>query len=187
MPQNPTRYHSLAITLHWVMAAAVFFMLGSGLWLEYGPELAQAQKFTLIQLHKSFGVCLLIAFFLRVAVRLWQKPPALPASFPRLEKIAAALGHGLLYLLLFLLPMSGWAMVSASPYGLPTYVFGLFEWPHLPGIAGNEEARSTARQAHTILAFTLLGALAAHIGAVIKHALIDRHNLLRRMWWTKQG
>lgn len=187
MPHNPVRYHGLAITLHWVMAAAVFFMLGSGLWLEYGPDIAPADKFALIQLHKSFGVCLLIAFFLRVAVRLWQKPPALPAHFPRLERLAADWGHRALYLLLFLMPFSGWVMVSSSPYGLPTMVFNVIEWPHIPGLGGNEAVQGPARLAHTVLAFTLIALLAAHVGAVAKHALFDRENLLRRMWWTKRS
>ncbi len=187
MPGQTMRYHSLAIILHWVMAVAVLFMLLSGLAVEYLATLTPADKFKLIQLHKSFGICLLVAFFLRVAVRLWQKPPALPASFKPWEHHAAAWGHRALYAMLLLMPLTGWLMVSSSPYGLPTIVFNIFEWPHIPGLAANEAVNGATRLAHTIFAFTLLALIAIHIGAVGKHFMIDRHNLLHRMWWTKKG
>ena len=49
----------------------------------------------------------------------------------------AKLVHRSLYALIIMIPISGWIMVSASVYGLPTFVFGLFEWPHIPGIDFN--------------------------------------------------
>jgi cytochrome b561 len=182
MQRDAARYSSPAIVLHWAMAAVVTGMLASGLLAEYGA-LAQADKFRLIQLHKSFGVVLLLLIVLRVGVRLWRRPPALPAHLPAWEKKAAHLGHGALYAAMILMPLSGWAMVSASPYGLPTYVFNWFEWPHIPGLAGQESLRGLARGAHTVIGFTLIALILGHVAAVVKHAVIDRENLLRRMWW----
>ena len=179
------RYHSTAIILHWVMAVAVILMLGSGLTLEY-VELQQQFKFQLFQWHKSLGVLLLLAVALRIAVRLWQTPPALPVTFAPWEVIAAKLGHYGLYIVMIAMPLSGWIMVSSSPYGLPTLVFGWFEWPHLPGIAANEVINNAAKTVHGLCAWAFLALLAAHIGAVVKHYLFDHENLLRRMWWTKQ-
>lgn len=184
MPATDARYHSAAIILHWVMAVAIALMLGSGLTLEYA-ELEKSFKFQLFQWHKSLGVLLLLAVALRIGVRLWQKPPALPATLHQWEVIAAKLGHLGLYAAMIAMPVSGWVMVSSSPYGLPTIVFNLFEWPHLPGLAGNEAVNHLARQTHSVAAWALLALLAAHIGAVIKHALYERENLLRRMWWSK--
>ncbi len=184
MTTPATRYHSAAIILHWVMAVAFILMLGSGLTLEYA-KLEQQFKFQLFQWHKSLGVLLLVAVALRIAVRLWQKPPALPALFKRWEVIAAHLGHFGLYALMLLMPLSGWMMVSSSPYGLPTIVFNLFEWPHIPGLAANEAVNASAKTIHWLGAWAFLALLAAHVGAVIKHYLFERENLLRRMWWGK--
>lgn len=178
------RYHRTAIALHWVMAVAFILMLGSGLTLEYA-ELQQQFKFQLFQWHKSLGVLLIVAVVARIIVRLLHKPPALPAAFKRWEVLAAHLGHYGLYAVMIMMPLSGWVMVSSSPYGLPTMVFGLFEWPHLPGMAANEAINSASKTVHWFCAYAFLALLAAHIGAVIKHAVIDKENLLTRMWWGK--
>ena len=84
-----------------------------------------------------------------------------------------------------IIPLSGWTIVSSSSYGLPTIVFGLFEWPHIPDIAGNQSIEDIAKEVHEILAYTFMAMIAMHIGAVIKHGLKDKINLLPRMWWTK--
>lgn len=184
MTTPATRYHSAAIILHWVMAVAFILMLGSGLTLEYAT-LDKQFKFELFQWHKSLGVLLLVAVGLRIAVRLWQKPPALPAVFARWEVVASALGHLGLYLAMIAMPLSGWLMVSSSPYGLPTMVFNLFEWPHFPGVAANDSVHSAMKLVHWLGAWAFIALLAVHIGAVIKHYFLDRENLLRRMWWSK--
>lgn len=178
------RYSSPAIILHWVMAAGVFFMLGTGICMEY-VDMPRADKFQLVQLHKSTGVLVLVALALRILVRLWKHPPALPAAFVRWEKIAADMGHGGLYMALALMTLSGWLMVSSSSYGLPTMVFSAFEWPHMPMVAGNELLNGLARSTHFWAAIALGALLAAHLGAVVKHAALDRENLLRRIWWGR--
>lgn len=176
-----SRYNSLAIILHWVMALAILLMLASGLTMGY-ITLEPAFKFKLYQWHKSLGVLVLWAATLRLGIRLFNKPPTLPASFLKYEVVLSKLGHWGLYALMFALPISGWMMVSSSIYGLPTIVFGWFEWPHIPGIAANAEVSNFAKGAHWWLAMGMLALLAGHIGAVVKHAVVDKHNLLTRMW-----
>lgn len=177
------RYTTVAIILHWVMAAAFVLMLASGLSMEY-LELQKSFKFNLYQWHKSLGVLLLAAFALRLFWRLLHKPPALPASIKGLEAAAAKAGHIALYLCMLAVPLSGWAMVSSSNYGLPTIVFGLFEWPHIPKIAGNEAVNAAAKTAHWVLAWLFIAAILGHVAAVVKHAAIDHENLLPRMWFS---
>ena len=50
-----------------------------------------------------------------------------PCPCRRAQRIAAAAGHGLLYLLLLAQPISGWMMSSAAGY--PVSFFGLFDFP----------------------------------------------------------
>lgn len=177
---NSQRYTTVAIILHWVMAAAFLLMLASGLSMEYLP-MEKSLKFNMYQWHKSLGVLLLVAFFIRIGWRLFHKPPALPASIKGLEAVAAKAGHIALYACMIAVPFSGWLMVSSSVYGLPTIVFGWFEFPHFPKIAGNETISAISKNAHWILAWFFGLCILGHIAAVVKHMVIDRENILLRM------
>jgi cytochrome b561 len=176
----PRRYHGFAITLHWVMALAFFAMLASGIVME-NFELEQSLKFQMFQWHKSLGVLLLLAAVLRLTIKLTTKQPPLPEAMKPLEKKAAKAGHWAFYGWMFALPLAGWVIVSASPYGLPTIVFGWFEWPHIPGIAANEAIEEFAEETHALLAYSFMALIAMHIAAVIKHAVVEKENLLPRM------
>ena len=178
------RYNSLTIILHWLMALAFLVMLASGVVMEYF-DIDKGLKYQLFQWHKGGGVLLLLAFFLRLAMRIFARTPPLPETMKALEKKLAKIGHWGLYVMMFLMPLSGWLMVSSSPYGLPTIVFNMFEWPHVPGVADNGVVHDGAKLAHLILAIIFAALIAGHIAAVIKHAISDKENLLKRMWWTK--
>lgn len=180
------RYNAVAVILHWVMAAAFLLMLAGGLSMTY-LDLDKSLVFQMYQWHKSLGVLLLAAFFLRLLWRLLHKPPALPGFMPRWEALAAKAGHIALYACMIAVPLSGWAMVSSSAYGVPTIVFGWFEWPHIPGIAYNETVNAAAKTAHWLLAWFFGLCIAGHIAAVVKHAVIDKHNLLPRMWFARRS
>lgn len=185
--QRVKRYNSIAIILHWLMAIGFLLMLISGVIMSYAP-IEQSLKFNLYQWHKAGGVLLLLAFGVRILWRLlsemMKQVPALPSHFPKLERVAAKLGHWGLYGLMLALPLSGWVMVSSSVYGLPTIVFGWFEWPHIPNLSGNEPVEEMAKDAHFYLAILFGFIIVAHIGAVVKHALKDHENLMSRIWWS---
>jgi cytochrome b561 len=185
MPVNKKRYDAMAIILHWVMAISFLLMLGSGFALAFLESIPRSLAFSMIQWHKSLGLLLLVAFFLRIAWRLFHKPPPLPSSIKKLDKKAAIVGHWALYIFMLAMPISGWIMVSSSVYGLPTFIFGWFEWPHIPGIAGDETVNAISYEAHEIMAWIFLSFIVIHVAAVIKHYLIDGENLLRRMFFLK--
>jgi len=173
-------YHPFSILLHWIMAIAFGLMFASGLSMGF-LTLSPAFKFNLYQWHKSLGVILLGAFFVRLVIRLWAGGPLMPESFAKWEKFAAKAGHLGLYVLMVAMPISGWIMVSSSIYGLPTIVFGLVEFPHFPGIAADQEIEELAKAIHGWLGLFFGLLIIIHIAAVIKHTVIDRHNLLHRM------
>ncbi|MCH2038361.1 MAG: YceI family protein [Rickettsiales bacterium] len=181
-----TRYASAVIIMHWLMAAGIFMMLGSGLVMTY-LELEQSFAFKLYQWHKGGGVLILLALAIRIFMRLVSTSPKLPASFPKLEQIAAKLDHIGLYVVMIVMVASGWVMVSSSPYGLPTLVFGWFEWPHIPGLAANKLIEGLAKDTHFFAAIGIGLLLAGHIAAVIKHRMVDHENLLTRMWWSTRS
>ena len=186
MKVSAERYSRVAVVLHWLIALAIFAMLGMGYVMTdmiHLDAVDMTLKFKLFQWHKSLGIVILWLVAFRLAWRLTHKAPELGANFARWERYAAAFGHFCLYLLMIAMPVTGWLIVSSSPTGIPTFIFGLFQWPHIPGITPDEAANHVYKERHWLLAYVLLGMLALHIGAVVKHLVIDRENILPRMWF----
>ena len=187
-----TRYHSVAIALHWMIAAMIAIQLPLGWWMTDALDEKSAPKlviFQAFQIHKSIGLSILIVSALRVAWRFSYRPPPLPASMPQWERYAAKLSHFLLYVLILGLPLSGWAMVSASVLGLPTLWFGLFEWPHLPLLStlpDKKPVEDALKELHETLGSIAAALLVLHVAAALKHHFRDRDDLLHRMIpWLK--
>ncbi|MEQ3651736.1 MAG: cytochrome b [Glaciecola sp.] len=185
MPSAPkNRYHSLSIMLHWSIALGLLFMFASGLYMVYA-DISKADQYKLFQIHKAAGVIMLWAILLRVGVKIFVKAPAEPTEFNQNDIQKAKLGHIGLYCVLVVMPLSGWVMVSASPFGLPTFVFvDWIKWPHIPGIARNKTVETVANYTHWINAIVMSVLVVGHIAAVIWHKRRHRVNLLSRMWWT---
>lgn len=169
-------YGTLARGLHWLSALIV-----AGLWI-VGTMMVDLTdltlKFSLYQWHKSFGFVVLA---LTVARLVWRhldpRPPAPP--MPAWQRRAAAVSHALLYLLLIVIPVSGFLMVSTAPIAIPTVLFGVLPVPHPLG--PDEALFALFRQVHESLTTLLLVLVALHVAAALKHHLIDRDAILRRM------
>jgi cytochrome b561 len=183
------RYDAVAIVLHWTMAAGIVTLIGIGLVMAHAT-LAPARLFSLYQLHKSIGVTILLAAGLRLVWRLTHQPPPLPDTMPPAELAAAAGAHWLLYLMLFGLPLSGWALVSASPLGIPTVLYGVVPWPDLPmfaHLADKASAERTITLVHAWGAYALTAMVVLHGGAALRHRFILRDEVLSRILpvWRK--
>jgi cytochrome b561 len=171
------RYGLAAVLLHWLVALAVAGLFPLGLWMTgldyYDPWYRQGPD-----LHKGIGVLLFMVLLLRLGWRLWSPPPEPLENHSRIEKIAAHLVHRALYLLLFLIMVSGYLISTAD--GRPLAVFGWFEIPAL--IAGVEGQEDVAGRVHLILALTLVACVALHVAGALKHHFIDRDRTLLRMF-----
>ena len=170
--------------LHWTMAAVILFQLGFGLYMVQAvPDLLQ--RFTLTQLHKSWGFVVFVLALIRVGWRLAnRRRPALPAGMPAWQVRAAGLSHLLLYILMFVMPISGWIMASASPtqdlLQMQNMVFGAFALPD-PFVPGVQHVEDVARSIHVDAAIILSAILAVHAGAALKHQFVDRDGVLAAM------
>ncbi len=180
MKELPKRYNIAAITLHWVMALAFIAMIGMGLSMTLLP-IDKTLKFHMYQWHKSLGLLLLLAFFLRLTVRLFTPHPALPKTLKPWEKWLSLFVHRSLYVWMLLLPLTGWLIVSSSSFGLPTYIFGWFEWPHIPGVEGNTAIEDFAHESHEILAYAFIILIGLHVVGAFKHLIFDKVNIFPRM------
>lgn len=186
IPAGQVHYNRVAMTLHWVIAAAILTLLASGLWMTDAIKVpaTQATAFTVYQWHKSLGLTVLVLSLARLAWRLFSPPPPLPSSMGRMSRLAAHGAHAAFYILMIGLPLIGWAMVSASIYGLPTIVFGLFEWPHISLLANLQDkapVEAALRTAHQTGGYLMIALLILHVGAALKHHFIDRDHVLAAM------
>ncbi|MFB0488077.1 cytochrome b561 [Methylobacterium sp. OAE515] len=177
------RYSAVAILLHWASALGVLVLIGLGLTMTHA-DLAPLRQFQLYQWHKSVGITVLALTALRVLWRLTHRPPTHPAGMPARERRAAGAAHALLYLLLVGLPLTGWAVVSLSPFNIPTVLYGLVPWPHLPLAAfvpDQVAAEGLLKRVHALGAWFLAALLAVHVAAALRHHLLLRDDVLRRM------
>jgi cytochrome b561 len=85
--------------------------------------------------------------------------------------------HVLLYLLMIVIPLSGWLMSSAK--GFQTVWFGVLPLPDL--LDKNAELGDLLQQLHILLNYSMAAIVFAHLGAALKHHFIDRDDVLARM------
>jgi cytochrome b561 len=135
------------------------------------------EKLRIYSWHKWAGVTAFVLLLARVAWRVTHKPPALPDTMSTIMRLAAHTGHGVLYLLMLAIPLSGWLMSSAK--GFQTVWFGILPIPDL--LEKNRELGNTLVQVHKTLNILLILILATHVAAALKHHFIDRDDVLRRM------
>lgn len=170
-----TRYSGTAMALHWLMAALMVagFVLGL-----YMTELALSpQKLRLYAWHKWVGVTVFALLWLRLVWRLIQRPPS-PLPAPAWQQRAASFIHGLLYVLMVAVPVSGWLMSSAG--GFQTVWFGVLPLPDL--LAKNPPLFELLKEVHEALGNGLAVAVGLHVLGALKHYFIDRDGTLTRMW-----
>ena len=122
------RYNLLTRVLHWLIAAVILGLVGLGWWM---VDLTYYDRWynRSLELHKSAGLVLLAVVAVFVAWALVRRGPPLPDSIPRWQRIAAHATHGLLFVLMLAMPVTGY-LISTSA-GAPVSVFGLFEVPAL--------------------------------------------------------
>ncbi len=177
------RYSAVAIVLHWLIAACILALLAMGLVMTH-VKLAPATLFPLYQLHKSVGITVLLLVLLRVIWRFTHRPPPLPAAMPGVERAASSTVHLLLYALMLGMPLTGWAVVSASPLNIPTVLYGIVPWPHLPvlsTLAHKKPVEAVLQTLHAWGAWIVIGIVAVHIAAALRHHFITRDAIMLRM------
>jgi cytochrome b561 len=188
-PFTPARaprstYSAVAITLHWLIALGILTNIGLA-W--YFGTLKGAEAIPPIQLHKSIGITVLALTLIRIGWRLTHAAPELPAHMATWEKWAAKSLHFVLYLLMLGLPLSGWAMVSASPLIRvhPTVLYGVLHIPAVPfpGLDSDQlhDTHKLLERTHELLGWIAYATITLHVAAALKHHVIDRDDVLARM------
>jgi cytochrome b561 len=176
---TPKRYHGFAILLHWLLGLALVGMFVLGQYMTDLPF--SPQRLKLYNWHKWAGMTILALSVVRLVWRLWCRPPALPQeieqAMPAWQRRAHHATHHGLYLLFFLVPLTGWAYSSAA--GFPIVLFGVLPLPDL--LAVDKAFAETIKPLHELSALAMAALVLLHVAGALKHALIDRDGLLGRM------
>ena len=169
------RYTPTAIALHWL----IFVLIACGFALAvYMVDLPLSpQKLKYFSWHKWIGVTIFMLALARVAWRLTHGAPALPPSMPAWQQRVAAATHVLLFVLIVVIPLTGWLYSSAA--GMPTVYLGLLQLPDL--VARDKALADQLRLVHVSLNYIMLALVVVHAAAALKHHLVDRDDVLRRM------
>ena len=175
MTDDRTRYDAVAIALHWLVVALIIASWALGLYMVELP--LSPQKLKYISWHKWLGVTIFLTALWRVAWRVTHPAPPPPDSMPSWQCVAMGVSHLLLYLLVIVIPLTGWLFSSAS--GVPTVYLG---WVQIPDVVANDKLfAEQLRQAHVSLNVMLSVIVCIHVVAALKHHFFDRDEVLVRM------
>jgi len=170
------QYGRISRLLHWLMAIMVVLMAASGLYMVeldyYDPWYHQ-----LPQWHKLGGLIVLVLLILRIVWRWINVRVEALAGTTAFEMKAAQWVHHLFYVLLCLIPLSGYLISTADGKGITWN--GLVLLPALfPGFSGQADM---AGKAHLLLVWCMAGLLLLHVAAALKHHVINKDKTLKRM------
>jgi cytochrome b561 len=171
-----TTYTRTAIVLHWLIAAAVFAQISLGWWMTGIPKSPPGVRAWWFNVHKSIGITLGVLIVARVLWRLAHRPPALPLSMPRWQRIAAAFSHAGLYVCMLVMPVTGYLGSSFTKYPIKYFGTALPHWGWDAPVL--KDLMSQIHYGTVILFMTLI---AVHLAAAFKH-LWQGGDVFRRMW-----
>ena len=189
MPQNPpgaaVKYNAVAMSLHWLIALLIVCNIGIA-W--YFNTLNGAAKIPPVQLHKSIGVTVLLLSLARLAWRFISPPPPLPRSVTGWQRPVANVTYILFYVIMLGLPLTGWALSSASQLikVYPITLFGVLPWPAIAPLANlppdqMKEAHHVFVFMHGLLGKLTYGLIVLHVGAALRHLILLRDDVVSRM------
>lgn len=176
------RYPAVLRLLHWLIAIAVICGLALGLTLgilgfegaknTFGLPVTNA----IYKYHKSLGVTILGLMALRLLVRLFIRKPPYASPLPRVNRVTSSLVHGLLYVLLLIQPVLGWAATAAGDFPIEFY-----QW-QLPKFLTKDPALSTTLyHVHFAVGLLLLVVITVHVTAALFHRLAVGDSVMKRM------
>lgn len=171
--------------IHWLTASLIVVLLVVGFWMTERASANLWDELTnnLYAWHKLIGFLLLLITVLRVAVKLTNKIPNLPSDVTARHKNLAHVLQSTLYLLLILVPLFGWAGVTAYP---ALITVGGLHLPALPGLPKDEILAKQLFEIHGYLVLALIAASTGHMGAGLNHLWNKKDRIFDRIWFTSK-
>jgi len=167
MSENVSGYSRLQVGLHWAVAILVAFQFLAhnaieAAWNNGSNDVSPSENTAvLVYMHVAGGLLILALALCRIYLRITRGAPEPPRDEPRIMKIISESVHGLIYVLLFSLPVSG-------------------------AIAWFLDVKPAAL-IHEYLQSLLLGLIAAHVAGALFQHLVRRSDVMMRMFAPEKG
>jgi cytochrome b561 len=174
LTRSARRYGSVAMILHWLIALLIVLNFAA-VWT--AEDMPRPERMQIMASHKAIGITVLVLSILRIVWRIRHRPPPLQRSLQPWERFLAHAVHGLFYVAMVGIPLTGWAMVSGAG---PVSLFGLVAVPALP-VPTDEASAGAFNAVHERLAWLMLALFVLHVLGALKHQFLDRDRTLGRM------
>jgi cytochrome b561 len=178
-----TRWGWPAKIFHWVAAVMILLLLGHGWWMTHLTP--RPERLANYAGHSALGYDLLALLILRLLWRWLNPVPELPADLRPWERFAARLGHVTLYILMFVVSLTGWLTATTFRTPMTKDVFGIDVPPIVTSV--DRSVRQWFEESHMILAYVLAAVVLIHIVGALRHHFLKRNDVLRRMVWSPRA
>ena len=178
MIQNTTtQWGWPAKLLHWIAAAESVVLLVHGWWMT--NITSRPERLANYVWHSALGFDVLALMLLRLLWRWSHAVPAHSADSKPWERLAPQAGHSGLYVLIFVVSLTGWAVANTFRVPIAKDLFGL----NVPIIVGAVEraTRGLLEGTHMVLAYVLGALVVAHEAGAFRQHFWKRNDVLRRM------
>ncbi len=181
-PAPSSRYTTVAIVFHWVIAIMLVSMVFYGWWMEELSISDDGVGFVqgAYNWHKTAGITILILSLARLGWRLTHPVPPLPAGTPGWQAFVARFTHVAFYAVMIGAPIGGWITASATRFPTKLFNADALTLPRLPA-PQTDQFYELASSIHGAGGWVILTLLALHAGAALKHHVLDRDGVLQRM------
>lgn len=167
------RYNAVARALHWSIGLIIIFNIIVGLLHDPIPALR-----AFMGAHKALGILVILLTLARIGWRFTYKAPPMPATMKAWEKGTAHLTYLLFYVLMLVVPITGWIMVS--PGDRPLNFFGLFDIPKF-ALAKTDAIVGISHEGHEVLGIFMAALVVLHFAAAMRHHFILKDGVMRTM------
>jgi cytochrome b561 len=169
---TPTQYGTVAVTIHWLAAALIIWLLVSGKIMSNAVDEAFIR--TILQFHAPAGILVLLLTFFRIF--WWWKKDTKPSAIgndPKWQKLLAKIIHYAFYFAIIIMGGSGIGLIRLA--GGPSVIFGEGSLPAFHELQPHFMHHNVSK----ILFIMLI----LHAGAALFHQFIKKDGLIGRMWY----
>jgi len=176
---SKTDWGWLAKVFHWAGAAIILILLVHGWWMTHMTP--RPERLANYAWHSALGYDLFVILILRLLWRWLNPVPELPVGLQRWEHVAARLSHAGLYVLMFIVSLTGWMVATTLRVPMAKDLLGI-DVP--PLVTVDRSVRQWIEESHLVVAYVLAAVVLIHVVAALRHHVVKRNNVLRRMIWS---
>jgi cytochrome b561 len=174
--KTPWEFSIFAKGVHWGSVVVLSLVAALGLYMMSIEDDPGAGWY--FAQHKSWGLVFALLLVMRLAWRQFNRPVPFPLEMPKWQEWLASGTQVLLYVLMVLMPLTGYLGASHSEHGVQFFGTNLSAWA-----VANHDTAEWYFDIHTTMIWMLVALVGVHVAGALKHLLLDRDGTFTRMWF----